>query len=428
MHLGTFTTQGLSAPPDLRALVRAGDTVAWGQFGAEPVRLTRALHSQRQAIGPLRCFMGIGTADKTHADDTCGLELVSYAGGGGNRALATLGVLDIWPGHYSQLPEALSTGALKVDVLLLQVSPPDAQGRYSLGLAHEYLVETLRTARVVIGEVHPDVPWTYGERTLGRNDFALLVDADTPLAGMQDGPASPVEKAIGRHVAGLIENGATLQTGIGTLPGALLAALDGHRDLGVHSGVIGDAVALLVQAGVITNARKPIDAGVTVAGVLNGSERLRRFAHFNPALQMRGSHYTHGAAVLARFERFVALNSAIEVDLSGQVNSEVAAGVYVGAVGGLLDFTRAAHASCGGLPIFALPSIARGRSRIVSRLSGPATVPRGDAGVVVTEHGVADLRGQTLRERARRLLKIAHPDFCEGLERELYATVQQGNE
>lgn len=416
---------GRARDPDLRAYLRAGDTVAWGQFGAQPLRLTRALMAQRADIGQLRVFLGIGAADHPSPADANGLDLVSYAGGGTNRALSRSGVLDIWPGHYSQLPHALASGLLKVDVLLLQVSPPDEQGRYSLGLAHEYLLGALRAARVVIAEVHPDVPWTYGERTLQRGDFDLLVEADSPLPDVAQTPVGAVEEAIGRHVAGLVGDGAVLQTGIGAVPDALLAALHAHRDLGVHSGAIGDGVARLTEAGVITNARKSIDAGVTIAGVLMGGRGLRRFAHRNPALQMRGSDYTHGAQVLARIDSFVALNSAIEVDLTGQVNTEVAGGVYVGAVGGVLDFTRAAHASRDGMPIFALPSTAREKSRVVVRLSGPATVPCGDAGVVVTEYGVADLRGRPLRERARRLIAIAHPDFREALERDLQAAVKE---
>ena len=208
----------------------------------------------------------------------------------------------------------------------------------------------------------------------------------------------------------MIEDGATLQFGLGALPEAILGQLADRRDLGVHSGAIGDQVAALMQSGVINNARKSIDRGVSIAGIMFGSQRLHDFAHNNPQIQFRSSSYTHGPGVLAQIERFTAINSAVEVDLSGQINAEVAAGAYVGAVGGAVDFLRAAHYSRGGLPIVALSSTAGKHSRIVAKLNGPVSTPRSDAGIIVTEYGVADLRGATLGERARRLLAIAHPE------------------
>ena len=205
-----------------------------------------------------------------------------------------------------------------------------------------------------------------------------------------------------------MEDGATLQCGLGAIPEAALRALHGRRDLGVHSGTVGDAVIELMEAGVVTNARKRRDHGASIAGVLMGSERLHRFAHRNKALQMRGTEYTHHPEVLASLPRFVAINSAVEVDLTGQVNAEVAAGSYVGAVGGAVDFLRGAHRSRGGVPIVALPSTAGAHSRIVASLSGPVSTPRCDAGVFVTEYGVADLRGLPLAARMHRMLDIAH--------------------
>jgi len=404
--------------PDLSPFVKPGDAVLWGQAHAEPVTLIRALIAQRAQFAPLRVFLGIGQSGLLQPEHADAFRFSAYCGSGPNRALAKAGVLDVLLCHYSQLMQLIAAGTLPVDVLMLQLSPPDAQGRYSLGLAREYLVGAVRRARVILGEVNPKVPWTHGGPYLQAKDLALVIESEAPLPSMQTGPPGEVERAIGRHVASLVPDGATLQIGIGSIPDAVLDALQGHHDLGLHTGAAGDGVARLAQAGVLTNSRKSIDPGVGVAGVLIGGPELHRYAHQNPALELRESDYTHGPDVLARIARLVSINSAIEVDLSGQVNAEVAAGVYVGAIGGALDFARGAQRSPGGLAITALPSTAGSHSRIVARLSGPVTVPRSDVGVVVTEHGIADLRGLSLDARRRRLLAIADPQHREALERQ----------
>lgn len=409
------------APLDLSQHVRAGDTLAWGQSHAEPRLLVRSLIEQRHAIGRTRLFLGIGQAGDLAPEHADAFDFVSYCGSGTNRRLASEGLIDILPVHYSSLPTLLAQPPLKVDVLLLQVSPPDDHGRHSLGMAREYLLGALRTARVVIGEVNPDVPWTFGGPYLKAQDFTALVVSEASLPESAPARAGEAELAIGRNVAALIEDGATLQVGIGAIPDAVLAQLHDRRNLGVHSGAIGDGIVPLCEAGVVTNARKGIDRGVTVAGSLIGGASLRAYAHRNPALEMRGAEYTHVPGILGRLHRLVALNSAIEVDLSGQVNSELARGTYVGAVGGIVDFLRAAGSNEGGAPIVALPSTAGGHSRIVTRIDGPVTVARSEPVIVVTEYGVADLRGQTLSRRARSLIAVAHPDHREALEREARA-------
>ncbi|VWB09509.1 acetyl-CoA hydrolase/transferase family protein [Burkholderia lata] len=406
---------------DLAAFIRPGDTVMWGQSHAEPVTLMRALVAQRERLKRIRIFLGIGLSDVLAPEHADAFDFLAYCGSGSNRALARAGVLDILPAHYSQLPELIRDGRLRIDVVMLQVSPPDEQGRYSLGLAREYLVEAVKHARAIVAEVHPDVPWTYGSPTLGAADIDLLVESDASFPEAAATAPGPVELAIGRHVASLVEDGATLQTGIGSIPDAVMAALHDKRDLGVHTGSIGDGIAALCEAGVVTNARKTIDAGITVGGVIIGSERVRRFAHRNPALELRGTEYTHNPYVLRRIDRFVAINSAVEVDLTGQINAEAIGGTYVGAVGGVGDFLRAAQASRGGVPVVALPSTAGRHSRIVPRVSGPVTIPRSDACVIVTEYGIADLRGLSLAQRIPRMIAIAHPDHREQLERAFQA-------
>jgi acyl-CoA hydrolase len=409
---------------NLSAVLRPGDTVMWGQSHAEPLTLMRALVEERHRIGRMRLFLGIGLSDVLAPEHADAFDFLAYCGSGSNRRLARAGVLDILPAHYSQLPRLVRSAALRVDVVMLQVSPPDASGRHSLGLAREYLVEALKHARAIIGEVHPAVPWTHGGPYLREADFDLLVQSDAALPNLPaNAPASapgPVETAIGMHVASLIEDGATLQTGIGAIPDAVLAQLMDRRDLGVHTGSIGDGIATLCEAGVVTNARKTIDAGVTIGGVIIGSERVRKFAHRNVAVELRGTEYTHDAGVLGRIDRFAAINSAVEVDLTGQINAEVAAGTYVGAVGGVGDFLRAAQASHGGVPIVAMPSTAGKHSRIVARLSGPTTIARSDACVIVTEYGIADLRGLSLAQRVPRMIAIAHPAHREQLERQAH--------
>ncbi|HBO0070371.1 TPA: acetyl-CoA hydrolase/transferase family protein [Pseudomonas aeruginosa] len=404
---------------DLSELIRPGDTVLWGQANAEPLPLTAALMAQRARIGRFRVMLGIAnnaTCRPEHADH---IDLLAYCGAGANRELANAGVLDILPCHYSQLPAMIETGALRIDVLLLQLAPADVNGRYSLSIAHEYLLPALDRARVVIAEVNQQAPRTFGERTLGSENLDAILYTDRPPLENPPARIREADVRIAAHIAELIEDGATLQMGIGAIPDAVLGALRQHRDLGVHSGSLGDGVAQLMQAGVITNARKNRDRGVSIGGVLLGSRVIHEFAHDNPAIQLRSTAYTHDADVLASLNQLVAINSAVEVDLTGQVNSEVAAGSYVGAVGGALDFLRGAARSRGGLPIIALPTTAGASSRIVTRLTGPVTIPRSDAGLIVTEYGVADLRGKNLRQRVECLLKIAAPQHRSALEAQL---------
>ncbi|QKS01972.1 acetyl-CoA hydrolase/transferase family protein [Sphingomonas sp. CL5.1] len=401
---------------DLSRVIRPGDRLMWGQSVAEPRSLIAKVIEQRARFGGIRVFLGIGSGGQLGPEHADSIGLLSYCGSGTNRRLAKAGVLDILPAHYSQLPKLIRGGGLRTDVLMLQVSPPDVHGRYSLGQAREYLVAAVSTARVIIGEVHPDVPWTFGGPYLTAGDFALLVESESDLPDLPAAEIGPIEQAIGRNVASLVTDGATLQTGIGAIPDAVLGQLAGHRELGLHSGSIGNGALRLIEAGVITNTRKSVDRGISIGGIIIGGAALRRFAHCNPVLQLHGTDYTHGRDGLRRIEGLVAINSALEVDLTGQVNSETA-GTYVGGVGGINDFLRAAGASPRGLPIVALPSMAGTLGRIVPRLNGPVTVARSDPCIIVTEYGIADLRGASLAERAARMIAIAHPDQRETLAR-----------
>jgi len=369
---------------DLRGVIRPGDALIWGQACAEPQTLVEALLAQRAALSGCRVFLGSsysGLLRPEHADH---LRLSSYCGTGTNRALADAGVLDILPVPYSQLGALLRSRRLPCDVVMLQVSPPNARGEYSLGLAVEYLAPALEVARAVIAEVNDRVPWTFTHPLLKRADFDLIIESSREPVELAYGVGQDVEKRIAKNAAGLVAEGATIECGIGALPNAIVAALAG-RKLGYYSGVICDTA-------------RGLRLERCFGGALMGTRALWDWAHHNPLVRLGSCDETHGAAALARIERFVAINSAVEVDLSGQVNGELARGNYVGAVGGALDFIRAANQSPGGLSIVALPA-----ARIVEQLSGPVSVPRSEAGVFVTEFGIADLRGCTLPERQRRM-------------------------
>ncbi len=408
---------------DLTEVVRPGDGLVWGQACAEPQTLVERLVAQREALSGCSVFLGVGYSGLIRPEHADHLRFSAYCGAGHNRALADAGVLEIHPHPYSRFAELIRSRRIRCDVVFVQVSPANRHGEFSLGLAAEYLVPALESARAIVAEVNDQVPWTHSDRLLRESDLAVAIRTSRTPVALPYGPPGELERRIARHAAEFVPDGAILETGLGSLPDAVLEALRDRRDLGMHTGALGDGVVDLVQRGVVTNATKPIDAGATVAGALFGGPKLFDFARDNPALRMASVEHTHDPRVLMRFERFVAINSAVEVDLTGQVNAEVAGGSYVGAVGGALDFIRAANQSPGGVSLIVLPSsigsgAAPKASRIVARLSGPVATPRSEAAVFVTEWGAADLRGLALRERAARMIGIAHPALRETLERE----------
>jgi acyl-CoA hydrolase len=282
-------------------------------------------------------------------------------------------------------------------------------------------------ARVVIAEVNAAVPFTFGE-SIHASQIDCAVHVNRAPVEVAPAPVSEIDAAIARHCAEFIVDGSVIQTGVGAVPDAILRLLHDRKDLGVHSGMLGDGLADLVEAGVITNARKEIDAGVSINGALIGTKRLYDFAHRNPAIRMCATSYTHDASVLGRLSRFVSINSAIEVDLTGQVNAEVSGGAYIGGTGGQVDFVRAGARSPGGHALTVLSATAKGGSisKIVPALSGPVTTARSEVDVIVTEYGAAQLKGRSLAERAKALVAIAHPDFRETLDREAHAIAQRG--
>ncbi|HEY8069170.1 MAG TPA: acetyl-CoA hydrolase/transferase C-terminal domain-containing protein [Burkholderiales bacterium] len=378
---------------NLAHFIRSGDGVIVGQACAEPQTLVEILVAQRAAFSGAHVFLGVnysGIVKPGHADH---LTLSSYCGAGHNRALADAGVLDIHPHPYSRLAPLIRQRKIPGDVVLVQVSPPNARGEHSMGLAVDYLLPAIESARAVIAEVNERIPWTHTEKLFRKEDFALLVESSRDPAAPPAARAGDLEKAIARHAAALIPDGATLEFGLGVLPDVVCAELLGRKNLRVHSGTFGDGVADLMARGAVREA---------VCAQLIGTKKIFDFARGNPAIRLRSTEFTHDPRVLMAIERFVAINSAVEVDLTGQVNAEAAGGSYLGAVGGALDFMRAANQSPGGVSLLLLPA-----SRIVNTLSGPVSTPRSEAGVIVTERGAADLRGCTLNERIRRLTAIS---------------------
>lgn len=401
---------------DLAQFIRPGDGVIFQQGCGEALSLAEKFVQQRAAYSGAGVFFGSGfsqTFQPEHADH---LRFTGIGGIGSLRKLVTAGKLDPIPCHISSIEPLLRSRTIRADVVMLQVSPPNARGEYSFGLVNDFVRTAMAQARVVIAEVNRQLPWSHCDRPLRAEEITLAIESDRPPLALPSAPFGDLERAIARHLADLIPDRATLQVGIGAVPEAIMTMLADRRELGIHSGMIGDSVVTLIEKGAVTNAHKGIDPGVTISGVLFGTERLNRFAHENPQIRLCPTSYTHSLAVLSRLKNFVSINSALEVDLTGQVNAEAIGNDYIGAVGGQVDYVRAATQSEGGVSIVALPALGKkGDSKIVAQLSGPVTTARSDVDVVATEHGAARLRGKSLRERVKAMIRIAAPEHRDRL-------------
>ncbi len=339
------------------------------------------------------------------------------------------GRADFVPVFLSDIPDLFQKGYLPIDVALVQVSPPDIHGYCSLGLGVDIARSAVDSAKIVIAQVNPNVPRTHGDGMIHISRLTHMVYAEEPLPEVDYGAKLGEEELkIGRVVAELIEDGSTLQLGIGTIPDAVLKALGGHKDLGVHTEMFSDGIIELMQNGVINNAKKRIHPHKTVTGFAIGTKRLYDFVHDNPAIAFLDIDYVNDPNVIKRNPKVVAVNSAIEVDLTGQVCAD-SIGIYqYSGIGGQMDFIRGAALSEGGKPVIALTSrTKKGISRLVPYLKTGAGVvtTRGHVHYVVTEYGAANLYGKNLRQRAHALISIAHPDDREMLEKASFERFMQ---
>jgi 4-hydroxybutyrate CoA-transferase len=398
--------QGANAFPQrlIDALVRRGDPSA-----PDPVWNVEIIHLHTHGNAP---YVQERYAAHFH-------HRALFVGSNVRDALGT-GRAGYVPIFLSDVPDLFRRGRLPLDAVLLHLSPPDEHGFCSLGTSVDCTLAALEAAPIRIAQINPNMPRTLGDSFVHVSRLTHIVDVTDPLPEFIAPPATTEHQAIGRHLAEIIPDGATLQLGIGGIPDAVLHALEDHRDLGIHSEVISDGVLDLVDRGIVTGARKTVNRGKIVVAFLNGSKQLHQFAHNNPMLEMRPVDYTNDTRVILRQDRMVAINSALEIDLTGQVCAEsIGSAVYSG-VGGQMDFLRGAALSNGGIPIIALASTARNRtlSRIVPVLRAGAgvTTTRAHVHNVATEFGVVNLHGLDLEERARALISLAHPDFRAELE------------
>jgi acyl-CoA hydrolase len=402
---------------DFGQYLKAGDGVWWGQAAAEPRPLVDALIAQNPRIGSIRTFTGLSWNDQLAVTMPNRVSMVSYGGLGELRELSRSGRLEVVPCHYSALPRMFAERRLPCDVGLLQVSPPDEDGSCSLGIGVDYVADALSHTPVLIAEINQRMPVTVGTQRIPLSRFTATVRTDRPLPEDPTRAPGVTEQRIAAHVAELVDDGDTVQLGVGSLGAAVLDTLAGHQDLGFHTGMVTDGLLRLIDKGVATGSRKEIDPGLVVAGTALGSAELYQRVPELPARFLPTS-YTHSPQVLSQLRSLVSVNFAVEVDLSGQVGAEVSRGVYVGAVGGQVDFARAA-ALTGKRSIIALRATSGGRSTIKASLDGGAvTTARADVDTVVTEYGVAYLRGCSIRERAKRMVAIAAPEFRDQLDRE----------
>ena len=331
------------------------------------------------------------------------------------------------PVFLSEIPNLFRQNILPIDVALMQVSPPDQHGYCSLGTSVDSSLAAAQTAKHVIAQVNPQVPRTHGDGLIHLRKFHSLVEVDTPLPSVNIPTPTDVEMAIGKNVASLIEDGSCLQMGIGAIPNAALSQMHHLKDLGIHTEMFSDGILDLVEKGIINGSKKRVHPGKIVTGFVMGSQRLYDFIDDNPLVNMLDIAYVNDTSVIRKNDKAVSINSAVEIDLTGQVCADsIGTRLYSG-VGGQMDFIRGAMLSKGGKPIIALPSVTRrGESRIVPFLKTGAGVvtTRAHVRYIITEYGIADLYGKTIKQRAYALASIAHPDHRENILKEFFDAIK----
>jgi acyl-CoA hydrolase/GNAT superfamily N-acetyltransferase len=398
-------------------LVRRGCSIFVGSGAAVPRLLVTELSQMSSELANVRLIHGLTLALTPNTESECG-DLFRHDAlfiGAEVRDAVCQGRADYTPVFLSEVPALFASQRMHLDVALIQVTPPDEDGLCSYGVSVDVVKAAAESARHVIAEVNPSMPRTLGDSFIHKDQIDAMVENDAPLPELDCPPPDEVSLKIGRNVAGLVEDGDTIQMGISKIARSVVPFLGDKKDLGVHTELVSDWIVDLMQKGVVTNARKTVDQGKVVTSFCLGSQRLYDFVDRNRDFDFRPCDYTNDPALIGRQDNMVAINSALEIDLTGQVCSDSLGQVFYSGLGGQVDFIRGAAQAKGGKPIIAMPSTGAGgvMSRIVPALSSGAGVmiTRGDVYYVVTEYGVAYLHGKNVRERVLALISIAHPKF-----------------
>ena len=414
----------VATPAEAVRHIRPGQRVFVGTGCAQPQEVVRALTARAKELVDTEIvhLLTLGDAPYAAKELTQSFRVNSFFISSNVRGIIQEGLGDYTPIFLSDIPRLFTSGQLPLDAALIQVSPPDERGMCSLGISVDIVKSATENAGLVIAEVNPRMPRTRGDSFVNVHDLDMLVPVDTELIEVT--PPEPPDdvRKIGEYVAALVEDGATVELGIGDIPQAVLEYLHDKRDLGIHTEMFTDAIIPMVESGVITGGRKSLDRGKVVASFCLGTRKLYDYIDDNPAFSFHPTEYVNDPYVIGQQHRQVAINVALEVDLTGQVCADSLGTQFYSGIGGQVDFNRGAARSHGGKAVIALPSTARGGSvsRIVPRLSPGAGVvtTRGDVHYVVTEYGVAYLHGKSVQERAIALISVAHPDFRAELMRE----------
>ncbi len=414
----------IATPGDAVKRIRPGQRIFISTGCAEPLRLVEALTKRATELPDTEIvhLLTFGDAPYAHKEMTQFFRVNSFFIAENVRDIIQEGLGDYTPIHLSDVPALFNSGQLPLDVALIQVTPPDARGMCSLGVSVDVVKSATENAGLVIAQVNPNMPRTLGDSFIHVYDIDVLVPVDEPLIEIPPMPLTDETQHIGENIASLIDDGSTIEVGIGRIPQALLGFLKEKRDLGIHTEMISDRIVELVESGAITGARKSLDRGRIVTSFCLGTKRLYDLIDNNPMFAFHPTEYVNSPYIISQQEKMVAVNVALEIDLTGQVCADSLGSKFFSGVGGQVDFNRGAAKAHGGKAIIALPSTAReGKvSRIVTRLSPGAGVVTTRAGVnyVVTEYGVAYLHGKSIQERALALICIAHPDYRAQLLRE----------
>lgn len=404
------------------SIINSGESVFIHTAGAAPQALINAMTNRGDELRNVTIYELHTEGSAPYIDEKYkdSFRVKALFVGSNVRPAINDGRAEFIPSFLSEVPYMFRSGVLPVDVALIQVSPPDKHGFCSLGISVDTSKAAVDVAKKVIAQVNPRMPRTHGDGLLHISKFDAFIEHEADIPEIPPHELSSAEKSIGQHIAGIIEDGATLQMGIGAIPDAVLACLGNHKDLGVHTEMFSDGVLPLMESGVINNRLKTRHPGVIVSGFLLGSRKLYDFVDDNPAVRMLDIQYVNDTAIIRKLPKMTSINSAIEIDITGQVCADsIGTRIYSG-VGGQMDFIRGASLSPGGKPIIALPSTtSRNESKIVPTLKTGAGVvtTRAHVHYVATEHGIADLYGRSLRERAKLMIEIAHPDHQEALEK-----------